>query len=698
MSACFDSTESPALGRIFSREMYERVLKENGPKEDVHLSYASYLAEAGQVVDSLEVLYHVCKLYPVSTEMLSPVVAKIVEYLRQDWRENGWSGCRNSFSCPCCWGVLHDPITILCGHTYCKRCLLKEAPRTCRVCQWRVKECVGASVSVLVSRLVARWWTGEVEGVRLRALANTHVKDHHLHHAVHLYTQAAALAPQDHLLLSNRSHVLHALGCAEDALRDAEAAVKCRPEWAKGYFRKAVALKSLGRFEDAIVSFLQCAVLEESNSLQSIEDEITKALHRLLSRLLTGRRFTVDGRRGRRNHYYSQHCSLVLDTSITREFDSEDSDDTQQHPSEESAMSIEEVPQLKKIIKEFNQEMERNKKASTGYVRSVDPSNFDKNDFECTLCYDYFYQPVTTPCGHSFCRTCLDRSLDHSAKCPLCKTSIRVFLAERRSAVTEFIEVAMQTIMPSDYLERQRQHEKEMDELAAAGKDPHHEIPIFVATLAFPTISCPLHVFEPCYRLMIRRCMESGTREFGMCMPMANVKNGYADFGTMLEIRDIEYIQDGRSIVNTVGSRRFKIVSKGGRDGYNTAAVEFLQDDKIPSDHLVEVQSLHDTVHQRASCWFKSVESLTKKKILNYYGSMPDLEGDYWTIPNGPAWTWWIVAILPLDSRIQLSILQETSLHRRLHIIHKIIRWVIMQPHTYIASSYRISVTNRITH
>lgn len=45
----------------------------------------------------------------------------------------------------------------------------------------------------------------------------------------------------------------------------------------------------------------------------------------------------------------------------------------------------------------------------------------------------------------------------------------------------------------------------------------------------------------------------------------------------MLEIRDIEYTPDGRSIVNTVGSRRFKIVSKGVKDGYNTAAVEFLQ-------------------------------------------------------------------------------------------------------------------------
>lgn len=43
-------------------------------------------------------------------------------------------------------------------------------------------------------------------------------------------------------------------------------------------------------------------------------------------------------------------------------------------------------------------------------------------------------------------------------------------------------------------------------------------VPIFVCTMAYPTVPCPLHVFEPRYRLMIRRCMETGTRQFGMCI------------------------------------------------------------------------------------------------------------------------------------------------------------------------------------
>lgn len=34
------------------------------------------------------------------------------------------------------------------------------------------------------------------------------------------------------------------------------------------------------------------------------------------------------------------------------------------------------------------------------------------DDFDCTLCLKLLYEPVTTPCGHSFCRSCLFQSMD----------------------------------------------------------------------------------------------------------------------------------------------------------------------------------------------------------------------------------------------------------------------------------------------
>ena len=54
----------------------------------------------------------------------------------------------------------------------------------------------------------------------------------------------------------------------------------------------------------------------------------------------------------------------------------------------------------------------------------------------------------------------------------------------------------------------------------------------------------------------------------------------------MLEIRDIQYFPDGRAVVDTVGGRRFKVLRRGVRDGYHTAAVEFVKDSKLDSDSL----------------------------------------------------------------------------------------------------------------
>ena len=51
------------------------------------------------------------------------------------------------------------------------------------------------------------------------------------------------------------------------------------------------------------------------------------------------------------------------------------------------------------------------------------------------------------------------------------------------------------------------------------GTDENVEVPIFICAVAFPYVQCPLHIFEPKYRLMIRDCLESGSQKFGMCVP-----------------------------------------------------------------------------------------------------------------------------------------------------------------------------------
>merc|ERR1719341_2060262 len=209
-------------------------------------------------------------------------------------------------------------------------------------------------------------------------------------------------------------------------------------------------------------------------------------------------------------------------------------------------------------------------------------------------------------------------------------------------------------LLPNEFAERKKTFEDEMSDIAGGSnmEDGRVTIPIFVCTMSFPNITCPLHVFEPRYRPMIRRAMEAGTREFGMCTNSAD--KPFSDYGTMLEIRDIQYFPDGRSVVDTMGGRRFKVVDRSTKDGYATASVEFLHDVVPEGEELLDLQQLHDRTRALAVSWFNKASEEIKAGILSHYGAMPHLEQDYWSSPSGPAWTWWVLAILPLDSQAQV--------------------------------------------
>uniref|UniRef100_A0A8C5A3G4 Tripartite motif-containing protein 16-like n=1 Tax=Gadus morhua TaxID=8049 RepID=A0A8C5A3G4_GADMO len=49
-------------------------------------------------------------------------------------------------------------------------------------------------------------------------------------------------------------------------------------------------------------------------------------------------------------------------------------------------------------------------------------TSWSEEDFSCSICLDVFNSPVTTPCGHNFCRTCITVFWDDMVqyKCPVC--------------------------------------------------------------------------------------------------------------------------------------------------------------------------------------------------------------------------------------------------------------------------------------
>jgi hypothetical protein len=74
-------------------------------------------------------------------------------------------------------------------------------------------------------------------------------------------------------------------------------------------------------------------------------------------------------------------------------------------------------PKRRKSVDEDGEEAAEDGAAEGAMTKEV------LDTMECTVCTELLLDPVTTSCGHTFCRGCLRQSLDHNTKCPMCRTA-----------------------------------------------------------------------------------------------------------------------------------------------------------------------------------------------------------------------------------------------------------------------------------
>ncbi|XP_059929646.1 E3 ubiquitin-protein ligase TRIM39-like [Gadus macrocephalus] len=81
-------------------------------------------------------------------------------------------------------------------------------------------------------------------------------------------------------------------------------------------------------------------------------------------------------------------------------------------------------------------------------------TSWSEENFSCSICLDVFNSPVTTACGHNFCRTCITKFWDEQVqyKCPVCneifhtRPDLRVntFLSELAAQIRTTVRVKEQ--------------------------------------------------------------------------------------------------------------------------------------------------------------------------------------------------------------------------------------------------------------
>ncbi|KAG8453767.1 hypothetical protein GDO86_000406 [Hymenochirus boettgeri] len=608
------------------------------------------------------------------------------------------SGCEEEpspLSCVGCRGFLREPVTVQCGHTYCRRCLRGEPRRRCRLCRQDMGR-EPRKTCVLLQQLAGTWFPhrhGHDETPELLEVGN--------------YKEA--LRRVEICMESDRNDLTLRLYRAESfaglcefgkATEDLDFLISQQSNWPEVYFKKAKILQGTGCLYESLSFYLRTLALDETyeparleiekilcdflSPVQETVEGVLKELER--TSLPNSQKPFVLGANKDEPVYDVQPCSVqhvgvqevgrsgLRRTSSVHLFHSKQSsvDETLKRVASEPLLgSQEKGAYLKRKFSLSEQDTKVCGDMRTKHVKHGDNSVLDfimdATDFECSLCMRLFYEPVTTPCGHTFCKKCLERCLDHTPQCPLCKESLSEYLARRTYNITHLLEYLIKKYLPEELSERKSVHAEETSELSNLTKN----VPVFVCTMAYPTVPCPLHVFEPRYRLMIRRCMETGTKQFGMCI--SDPEKSFADYGCMLQIRNVHFLPDGRSVVDTVGGKRFHVVKRGMRDGYCTADIEYLSDIQVSQEEYPQLKELHNAVHKEACRWFQNLRYRFRSQILHHFGAMPETEEDIQEAPNGPAWCWWLLAVLPVDPRYQLSVLSMMSFKDRLLKIQHIL-------------------------
>ncbi|XP_031104931.1 LON peptidase N-terminal domain and RING finger protein 1 [Ipomoea triloba] len=233
------------------------------------------------------------------------------------------------------------------------------------------------------------------------------------------------------------------------------------------------------------------------------------------------------------------------------------------------------------------QELERFVSLTIGRRIHERPQRSD--DFDCTLCLKLLYEPITTPCGHSFCRSCLFQSMDRCNRCPLCRTVL--FISPRTCSISVTLNNIIQRNFPEEYAERKAEN----DSLINLGVDL---LPLFVMDVVLPCQKFHLNIFEPRYRLMVRRIME-GNHRMGMVI-IDSATGSIAEYGCEVEITDCEPLPDGRFFLEIESRRRCRFVRNWDQDGYRVAEVEWVQD-IYPAEGTIEMNELQEVINRSAA-------------------------------------------------------------------------------------------------
>ena len=189
------------------------------------------------------------------------------------------------------------------------------------------------------------------------------------------------------------------------------------------------------------------------------------------------------------------------------------------------------------------------------------------------------------------------------------------------------------------------------------------EMPMFpLGTVLFPTVFLPLHIFEPRYRELARRCM-AGDQRFGVVLIERGSEVGGGDVrfrtGTVARIVEAAEVPDGRWVLVTVGTRRIRVHEWLTEEPYPRAEVSDVAEGPAGPD----AQTARDEVERL----LRHVLALAAEAGDDAAPATVELHADLSVA------TWQAAAFAPVGPADGQRILETESVEDRLQLLHDLL-------------------------
>jgi len=304
----------------------------------------------------------------------------------------------------------------------------------------------------------------------------------------------------------------------------------------------------------------------------------------------------------------------------------------------------------------------------------------EQDMLQCSLCLGIVCEPITIPCGHTFCRSCLYLAMQRTKKkCPNCRAVCHVDPSSH--SVNVMLANIAQKCFPKEY-------KKRAEECKALKQKFQTTLPIFFYNnCLFPGCLLHLHLFEQRYRHMINRCVSSN-RQFLYLPNFSDYKATAGDVGLLAYVDECEFLSDGRALLKATLVKRVVITNSWVEEG--TQGLHYCQYQAYEETDKTVKEADVKEIHAKVNVILQSAPGL-REQIVNHIGKQvlrKRLARGVLTvfsqppISNATQFSFWISALVTMITRAGKSgmpLLKTTKTAERLKLVKTVLSQIVSQ-------------------